>query len=190
MNNDEIKECLSKLEALFASMDAAYDDAADGYGFNCTGCSDNCCLTRFYHHTLTEFYMLREGFRSLDPETGHAVKERAGEVVVETAAQESRGETVRVLCPLNVDGLCILYAQRPMICRMHGIPHELKRPGAAAVRGPGCDAFDDACGEQAYRQFDRTPFYVEMAGLEKEIRGLTGNMEKFRKTVAEMLLEM
>ena len=37
---------------LFEQMDRAYDAAARNSGFVCNGCRDNCCLTRFYHHTL------------------------------------------------------------------------------------------------------------------------------------------
>lgn len=190
LKNDETTAFLGKLEALYASMDAAYDAAAGHYGFNCTGCSDNCCLTRFYHHTRLEFYLLREGFLSLDRETRRAVRARAREVERKSAEKERKGEAIRLLCPLNSEGLCILYSRRPMICRMHGIPHELRRPGSSPVRGPGCDAFDECCGDKPYREFDRTPFYVEMARLEKEFRLLVDDREKFRKTVAGMLLEM
>ena len=51
---------------LFAGMDAAYDAVAQHHGFHCDGCEENCCRTRFYHHTLTEAAYLFEGYRVLD----------------------------------------------------------------------------------------------------------------------------
>ena len=85
-------------------------------------------------------------------------------------------------------GCCVLYTHRPMICRLHGIPHELSRPGAAAQRSPGCGEFDRRCGGMAYRRFDRTPFYAELARLEAEFRQALGVRRRFKHTIAEMLL--
>jgi len=75
-----------------------------------------------------------------------------------------------------------------MICRLHGIPHELKRPGQNPVYGPGCGAFDRRCGGKGYLKFDRTPFYRDMAMLEQEVKQTLGVAGKFRMTVAEMIL--
>ncbi len=43
-------------------MDLKYKEAADYYGFDCTGCEDNCCFTRFFHHTLLEYLYIMEGY--------------------------------------------------------------------------------------------------------------------------------
>ena len=59
---------IERLKTLYADMDAAYQAAADHYGFHCDGCLDNCCLTRFYHHTHLEYLILRQGFLSLPRE--------------------------------------------------------------------------------------------------------------------------
>ena len=75
-----------------------------------------------------------------------------------------------------------------MICRLHGIPHELRKPGQPAVRVPGCDAFTDRFKEKDYFKFDRTPLYMEMAGLGKELREAVGFSEKIKMTVADMVL--
>jgi hypothetical protein len=78
-----------------------------------------------------------------------------------------------------------------MICRLHGIPHELHGPGGRVIRNPGCDEFFDQCRESGrtdYIQFDRTPFYRQMAMLEKELRQKTGYVDKIKLTIAQMLV--
>jgi hypothetical protein len=80
-----------------------------------------------------------------------------------------------------------------MICRLHGIPHELpSSDGGTIVRNPGCDAFFDQCrdsGTTEYIRFDRTPhFTTQMAMLEKELRRKTGYAEKIKLTIAQMLV--
>lgn len=185
----DYKSFLDRLRRIFERMDGAYAEAAGQYGFDCKGCEENCCLTRFYHHTLLEYLYIKEGFEALDPDARELASERAGHVIRETAEVDARGETPRIMCPLNENGRCILYGRRPMICRLHGIPHELRRPGFDAVRAPGCDAFTDECGSQAYITFDRTPFYKEIAMLEQELRKESGVKEKIKMTVAEIIEE-
>ena len=116
------------------------------------------------------------------------LRQRAVRVNQEIEQVDTLGEQVRVMCPLNEKGLCGLYQYRPMICRLHGIPTEIKRPGGVPARGPGCGDFDRQCGHKQYILFDRTPFYMEMAGNEKEIRGRLGFTEKIKMTVARMIV--
>jgi hypothetical protein len=179
---------LKDLKKIYAAMGHKYKEAADYYGFNCTGCLDNCCLTRFYHHTHIEYLYILEGYHALEEKKKIDVTNRAVEVCEKTAAADKKGKAVRLMCPLNLDGLCILYAYRPMICRLHGIPHELQRPGQKAVYGPGCEAFTQQCKEKGYFKFDRTPFYIEMVQLEKKFKQKTGTAKKFKKTIAQMLI--
>ena len=56
---------LDRLRDIFRAMDREYTRATEHYQFQCDGCMDNCCLTRFYHHTHLEFYYLRMGFENL-----------------------------------------------------------------------------------------------------------------------------
>jgi len=91
------------------------------------------------------------------------------------------------MCPLNRDGLCVLYAYRPMICRLHGLPHELKKSDQTVLYGSGCPTFDRKCGDKTYLRFDRTSFYVEVAQIEQEFRLHLGTSQKIRMTVAEMI---
>jgi hypothetical protein len=112
---------------------------------------------------------------------------RAGEVVRQAAELDKEGKPVRLMCPLNSESLCVLYPFRPMICRLHGIPHEFQNGAGQRMQGPGCGTFDQRCSAIQYFKFDRTPFYREMAGLEKEFRQTSGINAKIRMTIAEML---
>jgi Fe-S-cluster containining protein len=182
---------LDRLGSLFDQMDRTYTVVADQYGFQCSGCANNCCLTRFYHHTLIEYLYIMDGVDTLTADVEAKVKKRAGEVCQKMAAADCRGEALRTMCPLNQDERCILYRHRPMICRLHGIPHELQRPGGSVAHMPGCNAFFDQCrsrGKTDYIRFDRTPLYRQMAMLEKEMRAITGYTKPIKLTVAQMLI--
>ena len=179
---------IERLKPIYAAMDRAYNRAADPYGFTCDGCLDNCCRTRFYHHTIIEYIYMIEGLNMLTLKKQNAVKSRALTVVDETARADKSGAAVRLMCPLNFAELCILYPYRPMICRLHGIPHELQKPGQNPVYGPGCETFDRRCGHIGYCEFDRTPFYRELAKLEQEVKQALGITAKFKMSVAEMIV--
>ncbi|MFO7712866.1 hypothetical protein [Desulfosarcina sp.] len=182
---------LKRLETLFLEMDRAYAAVADQYGFRCDGCADNCCLTRFHHHTLLEYLYLVEGMRTLESGVRRTLQKNASAVSACMSAADGCDETLRIMCPLNRDGWCSLYRYRPMICRLHGIPHELQRPGGGIIKNPGCNPFLERCresGKTDYIRFDRTPFYRQMAMLERDLRRETGYTEKLRLTIAQMLV--
>lgn len=178
---------LDRLADVFQQMDRGYDNASAEYGFVCSGCEESCCRTRFYHHTLIEYVYLFTGFDAL-PETERAtIHTRA----VQTNSYWSihSEPAAESMCPLNEDGRCRLYAFRPMICRLHGIPHELYHPARGKTMGPGCREFVRNCGAQAYVPFDRTPLYRDLAALEKSLRQQMGITAKIKMTVAEILLD-
>lgn len=178
---------LDRLQRLFAAMDRRYADAAGYYGFRCEGCEDNCCRTRFYHHTYLEFLYIDSGLKKLDCRRQSEILSRASEVCRKTATSNEKAEPVRLMCPLNYDGLCVIYEYRPMICRLHGIPHELQKPGQNLIQGPGCGMFDHRCSDKNYYKFDRTPFYFEMARLENELKQAIGLDGRIKMTIAEMI---
>jgi Fe-S-cluster containining protein len=179
---------LIRFKTILASMDLKYKEAADYYGFDCKGCEDNCCFTRFFHYTLLEYLYIMEGYGRLDRAKQVEIKSRALEVCRKTDEADEKGIPVQVMCPLNYDGLCLMYNYRPMICRLHGIPHEFQRPDQSTMHGSGCDTFIKQCQEKEHFKFDRTPFYVEMAELEKGLRQAVGDRQKIKLTVAQMLI--
>jgi hypothetical protein len=181
---------IERLKQIYTAMDSAYQQAADSYEFTCDGCRDNCCRTRFHHHTMIEYIFMVKGLNTLTRKKRNEVQSRALTVVDETTRADSGAEVVRLMCPLNFDELCILYPYRPMICRLHGIPHELKKPGQKPVYGPGCETFNRRCGHKDDLKFDRTPFYREMAMLEQEVKQALAFDGKIRMTVAKMILSI
>ena len=178
---------LDRLGRVFAAMDRAFEQAAAFYGFSCDGCEDNCCRSLFYHHTYLEYGFLRRGFGMLSPQTQAVVRSRAQRACSRQAEADNSAEALGEMCPLNRDGLCVLYAYRPMICRLHGLPHELKKPGQMVSYGPGCPTFDRKCANKTYFPYDRTSFYLEVAQIEQEFRLHLGANQKIRMTVAEMI---
>jgi len=178
---------LENLADLFRRMEQAYDKVAAEYGFQCQGCEDNCCLTLFFHHTLLEYIYLYQGYVQLPACERGRLRKAAIKVNQEQERAQAHGETARSMCPLNRDGRCTLYRYRPMICRLHGIPNEIRRPGGSPTRGPGCGDFDRQCADHPYIPFDRTPLYMEMAQLEKTLREALNYKEKTRLSVAQMI---
>jgi Fe-S-cluster containining protein len=184
---------LKRLGTLFGEMHRGYAAVAGQYGFQCNGCADNCCMTRFYHHTLLECLYLLEGLQTLDSDVRHAICEKALTVTARMEAADRQGKALRIMCPLNQNDRCTLYPYRPMICRLHGIPHELQRTGGNPIMNPGCDAFFHQCrqrGQTNYIRFDRTPFYRQMASLEQQLRRETGYPDKIKFTIAQMLVSI
>ena len=179
---------LKKLQLLFEDMDRKYHEKAMAYGFHCRGCTDNCCLTRFYHHTFLEFFYLGQGFQALPLKEKEGIAERAAAVTRAYDVMDTTGRKTRMMCPLNTDDRCRLYAYRPMICRMHGIPHKLDHPVKGIITGPGCHMAEAVSqGKNAIR-FDRTPFYTALAELEKRLRESLNLNERVRLTVADMIV--
>lgn len=187
-----LKDLIADLEDLYGQMDHLYAQVSAHYGFKCAGCTENCCLTRFYHHTFLEYIYLRQGFAGLPASKQAAARQRA-EAYLDVLVQSESGENAppfRRMCPLNESGWCLLYAWRPMICRLHGIPHELAPPGRSnRVYGDGCAEFAASCGHLPYYPFDRTPFYARMSELEGRLRKALGVSGKSKKTIAHMLVQ-
>jgi Fe-S-cluster containining protein len=195
-NNDgvpnflEMQPFLERMEVLFNNMDRTYATVADQYGFRCRGCDDNCCLTRFYHHTWVEYFFLERGVSGLSPDVGADIRNRSRDVCRKMEAADREGQKPRVMCPLNRQDLCLVYDYRPMICRLHGMPHELRNPAGEIYQVPGCDEFSRQCGEPDYLKFNRTPLYLDMARLEHDFRQAFGLGKKTRATIAEMIVRM
>ncbi len=188
VKKEDVSKFFTKLKNIYDLMDQKYNEVAEHYEFQCKGCEDNCCLSRFYHHTYIEYYFIHEGFNKLDTDKQNQIKNRAVLVDQKTVESEVKGEPLNEMCPLNFDGLCILYKYRPMICRLHGLSHELRKPGFEPVKNSGCGLFMEVSNGKEYYQFDRTPFYIKMAELENEFKKNLGLTEKIKKTIAGMII--
>lgn len=177
-----------RMKAVYDAMDRAYGSAAEHYGFSCEGCEDNCCTQRFYHHTLAEYYYLFEGLMQAERELIRQMLVKARIVADSYQREIQAGRILPLMCPANFEGLCRLYEHRPMICRMHGLPHRFIRPDGREERGTGCKRFEET--RKADFLVDRTALYTALAEVEKEIRARTLFRGRYSKTTAEMLLDM
>jgi len=128
-----------------------------------------------------------KGVAQLSPETREGVLFAAARIVEKVRADDQSGQKRRFMCPLNREQLCMAYSFRPMICRLHGISHELHRNDGTILSGEGCQQFDDLADGKPYFRYDRTPFYRQMALLEKDVRLANGITQKLKMTIAEML---
>ena len=93
-----MKQYLDRLSEIYRAIDRAYSEALRRYNFSCDGCPDNCCATKFHHHTLVEELYLAEGFKKLDEAELRAIASRA-----ENAAKihNSSPEDIRIMCALT-----------------------------------------------------------------------------------------
>ena len=167
-------------------MDSAYAGIAGRYELDCGDCDENCCRQRFYHYTLAEYLYLLEGVKKLPAGKRDLIFRRA-KVVTESYAHElAAGEIFKLMCPANFEGLCSLYEWRPMICRLHGVPHHFKMPDGTERTGGGCHKVKGG----PLPSLDRTPFYASLAEIEKGLREGLNYRQRIKKTTAQMLLDM
>lgn len=181
---------VDQIDSVFQAIDSDYDRIAQNYGFECRGCEDNCCRSLFYHYTWCERLYLIIGLEKQPPAEARIITEKARRVVQRDALIHQGHELPRQFCPANRDGRCALYDHRPMICRLHGLPHVLRPPGRPVVPGAGCGWFDQHHDPKSADPLDRTPFYQQMAALEQSLRRALGQdyAPKFKMTVAQMIV--
>ncbi|MDR3043207.1 MAG: hypothetical protein LBU75_02970 [Desulfovibrio sp.] len=161
----------ARLAELYADMERTYAETAHAAGLTCADCEDNCCRTHFQHHTHVEWAYLWKGMLALPEARRAEYLRRAHDVVAQCEAARAAGVVPRVMCPVNDDGLCGLYAHRLMICRMHGTRNVLLRPDGQRQLFRGCHRFcglTDGQPDEAVPTLDRTPFYRRLAELEME----------------------
>lgn len=175
---------LPRIDSIFGDIDRAYQAVAEAYGFRCRSCEETCCRSHFYHHTFLEFFFLREGFRQMPANEQQRLARQAQRVCKEVEAGAEK-----ILCPVNSAGRCRLYRHRPMICRLHGIPHKLHHPVRGWIVGPGCELFSRRHSSDDSLRIDRTPHYRRVAQLEQEMKAALGLQGRIRMTVAEMVTQ-
>ncbi|MFZ5426832.1 MAG: hypothetical protein ACOZEN_07645 [Thermodesulfobacteriota bacterium] len=176
-----------KLAALYGKMAQSFAKAAPE-GFTCDGCTQNCCVSYFQHHTHIEWHYLWEGLSALPEAKREEYVNRARDYVLKSSEALSRGEIPKEMCPVNEDGKCGLYEHRMMICRMYGVPNFLV--GRSGLKQfPGCPVCMEMIGGREIDRVDRTVLYRELAQLEMEFLGSRRNMApKVDMTLAEMIL--
>ncbi|MBF0553933.1 MAG: hypothetical protein HQK96_05165 [Nitrospirae bacterium] len=196
----DITPFIDKLSGIFRASDALYLKSQNHYltigttgeePFSCAGCSDNCCTTVFYHYTLIEYFFLAEGLSKItDPVMAEAIGERSQAYYMEIVRNPFKTDSLRIMCPLNFHGKCVIYGNRPLICRVHGVPSSLSQPGKTTQHWDGCKRFLELHGGEDFPVvIDRTPFYTQIAALEGQLRKEMVFFQKYKKTIAEMIID-
>ncbi len=180
----------AKIADLYTRMEKAYDLVAQQLDFTCQGCPDNCCDSYFQHHTYVEWGYLWVGLMELDPARRKGIEKRAAEYAAACEKVLARDERPQVMCPLNEEGRCTLYAHRLMICRMHGVPSSLAFPNGQTKKFPGCFRCQElVAGRQAVPCVERAPLFRELVALEQELLGKQQDqLPKLKKTIADLIL--
>lgn len=180
-----------QIAELYREMEETYDEIAAELDFTCAGCDDNCCDSYFVHHTYTEWIYLWKGLNSLAGERLEQVVERARNYVRGCEQAWLREERPNILCPLNEEGLCILYSHRLMICRLHGVPASMTRPDGKTLNFPGCHRCQGIVGEREdFPRFDRTSVFQRLVQLEKDLLGSSRHsLPRVKKSIAEMIVQ-
>ena len=188
-------ELSRELAAIYADLQSGYDELAAEIGLTCQGCPDNCCDSYFLHHTYCEWAYLWQGLRELEEEQRATIVERAETYVEESRAQLARHERPQIMCPLNMDGLCGLYKNRMLVCRMHGIPATMTRPDGQSMRFPGCFRCQEVVRERYADPddapaMDRTPLFQKMVAVESRLLGDKRHlMPRVKLTIADMIVQ-
>ncbi|MFH1148810.1 MAG: hypothetical protein V1736_14055 [Pseudomonadota bacterium] len=188
---NKIKEldCLmERLQHTYEKMNQAYARVAGYYERSCEGCDGNCCTSYFHHHTLAECVYLVRGLRTLGKERQKEIGDQARDFVRERERLKQEAREIKLMCPINENGLCGLYDFRPMICRLHGVPFSYRRPDMVVIRGDGCPKLAPlGRNDPARAEVDRTPLYRDMAMLEQRIRSETGFSGRVKVMIADIL---
>jgi predicted metal-binding protein len=166
------RKVFTRLNDLYQRMQEEYDRIASQIGLSCAECTDNCCTSYFQHHTYVEWAYLWKGLKECDNGLRERIIERAEEYVREEDACLAGGKTPEIMCPVNENGWCTLYAHRMMICRLHGVPNFLTLPDGGHREFPGCFVTQELTREMTHvPMMDRTRLYTELANLEMEFLG-------------------
>lgn len=184
-------ELFHRLRQLYADMEQEYDRIARQIQLTCSDCPDNCCTSYFQHHTHVEWAYLWDGLLALPNQEREEIRARAKGYVCAAKEKIARQNVPDAMCPLNVEGLCSLYAHRLMICRLHGVPNQFSLPDGRTRTFPGCFRCQTILRErEASPMLDRTDFYRRLAALEMNyLRGLPDRPAKVRLTLAAMILQ-
>jgi hypothetical protein len=173
---------------LYCRIDRVYSEFAHRVGLTCQGCDGvRCCTVDLTLHTSVEMHCLRLGYNALEPSVRAEVHKRCA-AIIEAKDDDPWGEAYRnAVCGLNVDGKCVLYGHRPMICRLAGIPHLIVRPDGSRIESGGCSFYETHISPlHPSERIDRTEFYRAMAQLEMATVQETG-VRTVPCTVAETL---
>ncbi len=188
-------DLVERMRRIYEEMERGYDEVATRLQFSCDGCPDNCCDSWFQHHTFAEWGYLWLGFCQLSETRQAEILERSRLSVVASEQALARNERPQVMCPLNENGRCVLYAHRLMVCRTHGVPATMQRPDGQRLDFPGCFRCQELVkqtfvDEAKVPRTERTLLLRELAMLENELMGGKRHLyPRIKLTIAQMLVK-
>jgi Fe-S-cluster containining protein len=183
-----------RIAGIYAQMEADYNKVAGALNFSCAGCPDNCCDSYFQHHTYAEWAYLWRGLKTMSEEQQEKIRQWATEYRDKCRLAELRDERPQVMCPLNEDGLCQLYAHRLLVCRTHGVPARMRRPDGQVLKFPGCFRCQELVDEREKTglktpSVERTSLLAELARVEEELLEYRRQLyPRVKMTIADMIL--
>lgn len=193
-----VPDLVERMRRIYEAMEEEYEQVAAQLHFSCDGCPDNCCDSWFQHHTFVEWGYLWLGFCGLSQARREEILRRSRLYVAASEQALARNERPQVMCPLNEEGRCTLYAYRLMVCRTHGVPATMQRPDGKRLDFPGCfrcqelvrNTFPDAAAVSTMPRVERTLLLRELAKLENELmEGKRHLYPRLNLTIAQMLLQ-
>lgn len=182
---------IERMEKIYADMEVSYDRVASELDFSCSGCNDNCCDSYFLHYTYIEWSYLWLGIQELPEVQQQRLVEKAHHYVVGVEKALQAGRRPQIMCPLNEDGLCLLYKHRLMVCRSHGVPAQMTRPDGKQIEFSGCFRCQEKIrGNDDPPRVERTAMLGALARLEGEfLENRRGHYPRVKMTIAEMLVK-
>lgn len=170
---------VKKYANFLAKSSDTFRVATKKHGVQCKRGCNECCTVGFFDITLLDAIHLRSALKEVPPDTRKRVIAKANEQldILEKKKAFSRKDpllktlpaidsisrrSAKMSCPaLDDNGACLIYNQRPHICRIFG---PTIRGPRRAVRLEGCGYFTKDIPEADYPIFDH---YDEEKELQK-----------------------
>jgi Fe-S-cluster containining protein len=188
-----LRQLLEELESLRARADASFQKVVDLHpqAVACRQGCDDCCHALFDLSPM-EAVSLALAFLDL-PRNGRREVRRRGEKAAANFDQamskafSQQGQErlrelslARVPCPLLEGGRCLLYAQRPLTCRLYGVPVQVEGQARVCHRA----RFDQG---QTYPTVDLMRVQMELERLSGLAAFLLPSLNPARRDLARAL---
>jgi Fe-S-cluster containining protein len=186
-------QLLAELNDLRARADASFRKVVEGHpeAVACASGCDDCCHALF-DLSLLEALSLALAFQELPRAERREIRrrgEKSAQIFDKAAAQalaaplEGRMRLLsqaRVPCPLLSDGRCLLYRDRPLTCRLYGVPVGIDGTSRTCHRSrflPG----------RSYPTVDMALVQMELERLSRPAARLLPSLGPARRDVARAL---
>lgn len=188
-----LRQILEELDALRARADASFAKVAELHpqALACHQGCDDCCHALF-DLSPVEAISLALAFLDLPRPTRREARRRGekASAIFDQALAQAFGQQdaerlqaltqARVPCPLLEAGSCLLYAQRPLTCRLYGVPVQVEGRARVCHRA----GFDPG---QTYPTVDLLRVQLELERLSSLAARLLPSLNPARRDMARAL---